>query len=601
MRLLQLDPGGEKFVSFIKRKIQFWHGEMERSGLATLFRVVQVDDGTTIYASLRALGNGQFEDKVRIVGGVGELWRANRENNSHGSTPWTGITRKLYAGGKLVRTDAMDLPVVPPAFTNMDGDLVESKNRSVSIGGAVSTALTLIEILPLGYGYVNARSTRALNFKISRNRGTTLFSVDDVMLYSVTPQSDYVYGFFANNIGVAFPSISKDGSLIVAPSALDNESFVVAKWNSDTNTYDVTRIGMPPRFTNLKAQLGVDNTYSAVNNKNLSSYIGRFSSNLVPFEYISATRIPVNFSCFVHPYNANRAFAFFQTGSYSSYNGGVASGMVYTDLYSYNATTGEWTEEHEHQTSISTAITGGVDTYPINFPLAVHLLVSMDGTHAIATQQGFVRNPNGSISDVAQSDIKIGSTTLFSDVAYAPRSYSFNSPVSNFVPNNLFPCRLGQSYRAQAVVPLNPYANFPPPPQRAGNTGLIYSGSNPNMVLLPSVAFMASALSETGRWLFVQSGTQVAVYLEGLLIGTTTSLAPTYTQATLVSASMDSDGTFFARLTKQDGKHVHGRISVSTMGVFSASEAIPNTWGSPPMSQETQQPFPTFDASIAAI
>jgi hypothetical protein len=70
--LAQVDPGGEKYLPFAKRKLRYWHEGMLRENVRVLARVIQVSDGSRIYVNSLLLGNGIFKDRIRIVvsGGI---------------------------------------------------------------------------------------------------------------------------------------------------------------------------------------------------------------------------------------------------------------------------------------------------------------------------------------------------------------------------------------------------------------------------------------------------------------------------------------------------------------------------------------------------
>src|SRR3990167_9006795 len=67
MALLQVDPGGEQFVPFAKKKLAQWKAQMRAAGVASWSKVVQVSDGSRIYINSLYLGAGQFRDRIRIT------------------------------------------------------------------------------------------------------------------------------------------------------------------------------------------------------------------------------------------------------------------------------------------------------------------------------------------------------------------------------------------------------------------------------------------------------------------------------------------------------------------------------------------------------
>lgn len=74
MTLLQIDPGGEKYLSFAKKKLRQWHEEMLSTGVASVARTILVDDGTTIYINSLLVGDGVFKDRIRITGADQFYW-----------------------------------------------------------------------------------------------------------------------------------------------------------------------------------------------------------------------------------------------------------------------------------------------------------------------------------------------------------------------------------------------------------------------------------------------------------------------------------------------------------------------------------------------
>ena len=73
-RIINCDPGGEYLIPFAQKKVQAFHAEMLRTKVASLYRVLMVDDATRIHISILAVGHSIFIDKIRIAaGGVGDL------------------------------------------------------------------------------------------------------------------------------------------------------------------------------------------------------------------------------------------------------------------------------------------------------------------------------------------------------------------------------------------------------------------------------------------------------------------------------------------------------------------------------------------------
>jgi hypothetical protein len=134
MLLQYFEPGGERFLSFVKNKIKFWHGEMLRSGVRSAHRTVFVDDGTEIYVDMVLLADGIFRDKVRITGSAPRyIFEVNVAEGSgfgmsgFGEFGFTGIT--AAPDGSLWRTSLPgDLRLVDQLTT---GNVVEGLKKNI--------------------------------------------------------------------------------------------------------------------------------------------------------------------------------------------------------------------------------------------------------------------------------------------------------------------------------------------------------------------------------------------------------------------------------------------------------------------------------------
>ncbi len=76
LHILQVDPGTEYLVPWARNKFTLWHQQMDYSGHASIFKTVQVSDGSTVYASSLRAGDA-FIDKLRITGGANILVRSD--------------------------------------------------------------------------------------------------------------------------------------------------------------------------------------------------------------------------------------------------------------------------------------------------------------------------------------------------------------------------------------------------------------------------------------------------------------------------------------------------------------------------------------------
>lgn len=76
LHVLQCDPGGEYLIPWARNKFALWHQQMDYAGQASVFKTVQVSDGSTVYASSLRAGT-MFIDKLRITGGANILVRSD--------------------------------------------------------------------------------------------------------------------------------------------------------------------------------------------------------------------------------------------------------------------------------------------------------------------------------------------------------------------------------------------------------------------------------------------------------------------------------------------------------------------------------------------
>lgn len=97
MPLIQhVEPGGEKFLPFARKKIAQLHDELVTTGAGALNKVIFGDEGTTIHLNSVSFGQGQFRDHIRITGGTGaSYWVEQRPEQDLWSIapavrPWVG-------------------------------------------------------------------------------------------------------------------------------------------------------------------------------------------------------------------------------------------------------------------------------------------------------------------------------------------------------------------------------------------------------------------------------------------------------------------------------------------------------------------------------
>ncbi len=134
MPLLQyVEPGGEIYLPFAKKKLAQWKAEMLVSGHPTFARVIFVTDGSTIYINSVYRGHGIFFDRIRITSG-----------SSHGYVLYfSGVAEVPVAARAAIvpMTGDRALRVFPVGY---DMDTI---GRSTQSGGVKDPVLTYANLL----------------------------------------------------------------------------------------------------------------------------------------------------------------------------------------------------------------------------------------------------------------------------------------------------------------------------------------------------------------------------------------------------------------------------------------------------------------------
>lgn len=109
LSVIGCDPGGEYLIPWARKKLNFWHQQMVASGRWSLFKIVQVSDGSVVYASSLMAAPGVFLDKIRITTSPG--WDFFVYKRDTGTTDGAGNSDLVYLftlGKAAPRTVTLD-------------------------------------------------------------------------------------------------------------------------------------------------------------------------------------------------------------------------------------------------------------------------------------------------------------------------------------------------------------------------------------------------------------------------------------------------------------------------------------------------------------
>lgn len=206
--LLDIAPGGERFLPFAKRKLAMWKAQMATAGVGSFARVILGDEGTVIYINSVALGHGRYNDRIKITGTlsatIGEL------------LPNPVPSRSIFITYELTRTyptvttltsinvfDGVSLALIASEVGTIDEiDWGTPPFLLVSeAGGASAFSYNLTDtsahLLAASSLIAGMNSEADVNDPISIADATTLVSfVRAPVLGGVPPDSSIAYGLF---------------------------------------------------------------------------------------------------------------------------------------------------------------------------------------------------------------------------------------------------------------------------------------------------------------------------------------------------------------------------------------------------------------------
>lgn len=228
MTVIQVEPGGEIFISFAKKKLRRWHAEMLRSGVQILHRVIEISEGSRIYIDSVLLGNGVFRDRIRITGAGARLYGIN------GGGASAVLKFGTYRGA---------VETITRSYAAVDGTFADHATWSRT--GKVLAYLR--DVNPTS----GAATAVIVRFGAASGGGDLITEVADVTAFVSSTALNWSSPIAAtsgtlNSVPISMNS-SGDTILLGADSSGDDltAAFVRLVWNSETGVYGETRFSLP--------------------------------------------------------------------------------------------------------------------------------------------------------------------------------------------------------------------------------------------------------------------------------------------------------------------------------------------------------------------
>ena len=131
------EPGGEKYVGYVKQRLRLWHQQMLQWKVDLINRRIDMGDGFTICLKSLHLGNGQFADHARITGGAGDFWLG------------VGDTMYLLSWSAVIKRTAVDTGLITSGGWAISGEYLFNNN-------VVSGLNSLIEVYDSDFNLVSS-------------------------------------------------------------------------------------------------------------------------------------------------------------------------------------------------------------------------------------------------------------------------------------------------------------------------------------------------------------------------------------------------------------------------------------------------------------
>lgn len=113
--LKSVDPGGEIYLSFAKKKLNDMHAQMAGSGVRSLHRTVLVTDGSQIFLDSLLLSHGIYSDRIRITTSGGFVVFGHRYSPDRSKPPLihlvsrkAKLTKRFTVDSGFAWTDNVD-------------------------------------------------------------------------------------------------------------------------------------------------------------------------------------------------------------------------------------------------------------------------------------------------------------------------------------------------------------------------------------------------------------------------------------------------------------------------------------------------------------
>lgn len=562
---------------------------------------------------------GQMQDRIRITADVGKPWRDLRSNAilvSPGAndtpTPASWFTRFFRGKGaattvtKQVHVSntkpVIDLARTPFRYTPyIDADWSKDGKTFVSM---VCDGMTFVGTMSITRGDVTIQVPNVITgfpTSISVNTyGFLTHEVSDDIRPLNRPSNVPPHAQAQSRGRLELFVISEDGKRVVAHSSnTTTESFVIANWNEDLSTFQITRAALPPIIKDIVALPAPFETFNFPNGNADGMYyfptdfpwggdVYFAGANQVVAVTDTTHRLPI-----LHFASTDKAYYYFRAVPDMTVST-IVSGTAFSDhrpytwysidgtyrdhMMVYDVAHQSWSVLHERDEAFKQLRLAGnigfdttnIDLPPVSGEVYWHFLLKADGTTEMLHTPG-VRQPQSvqlAARDSNNNRVIVATVTMPGNTTFLPIPQPVLDEAGTMVlPDSglgTFELSIPQKYSAWRsaeegrVLYRSGTINSPRLTWR-------WDRADPSKIMVIDT-FAGVFLSKSGRWLFHNfdiSGP--AVFFEGVKVWDWTDEFPAnekFFTLNFAAPSMDRDGFVMARFNpKPSGNSFHAMVS----------------------------------------
>lgn len=551
---------------------------------------------------------GLMRDRIRITADVGKPWRDLRANAIHLTGGWftrffrgkgtaTTVTKEVFVSSTA---PVINLTTTPFRYTPYaDADWSKDGKTFVSM---VCDGTTFIGTMSITRGDVTVQVPNIITslptFISPNTYGPITYEVSDDIRPLNRPSNVPPHHQEQSNGRLELFVISADGKRVIAHSSnTATESFVIANWNDDLSTFQITRVALPPIIKDVVTLPAPFQPFNFPNGNADGMY---YLPSDFPWggdvyfaganQAVAATdtthRVPL-----LHFASTNKVYYYFRavTGlTVTTLASGVAfsdhrpytwysiDGTIRDHMMVYDVTSQVWSVLRDRDGAFrQLRLVGNIgfdttttDLPPVNGEVYWHVLLKVDGTAQVLNTPG-LRQPQSvqlAARDSNNNRVIVATVTMPGTVTFLPAPQPIvdeagimvlpDSGLEFFVntPPKFSAWRSAEEgrvlYKSRAI-------NEPRLTWR-------WDRNDPTKIMVTDTS-AGVFLSKSGRWLFHDFHSNgPAVFFEGVKIWNWDQEFPNdkFFSLNFACASMDRDGFVMARFNpKPSGQSFHAMVS----------------------------------------